>query len=209
MKNKGVAFILSAPSGAGKSSIAKKLIKENSVWLSVSVTTRPKRTYEIEGEDYHFITKSLYKKMYEEQQLLESATVYDHSYGTPKKAVLDRLDQGIDVLFDIDWRGAKILKSLDQFKVVSIFILPPSLQELQSRLIKRGDNLETINNRMLIAKEECEHYLEYDYVLINNDFEETLQNVAAILLSAKSMLAKSYFQKFISSPEFNKYTQTK
>jgi guanylate kinase len=209
MKNKGVAFILSAPSGAGKSSIAKKLIKENSVWLSVSVTTRAKRTGEIDGEDYHFITKSLYKKMYEEQQLLESAMVYDHSYGTPKKAVFDRLEQGIDVLFDIDWRGAKILKSLDQFKVVSIFILPPSLQELQNRLIKRGDNLETINHRMLIAKEECEHYLEYDYVLINNDFEETLKNVSAILLATKSMLAKPYCQKLTSSPEFNRYTQTK
>jgi guanylate kinase len=206
MNNQGIIFILSAPSGGGKSTVARRLIAMNQdLWLSVSVTTRPKRENEVDGKDYYFIDQSSYQKMQSEGQLLESAKIYDNYYGIPKAKIVEKLDQGIDVLFDIDWQGARVIKSLTQFLVVSIFILPPSLQELQNRLIKRGDKPEIISTRMLYAKEECYHSSEYDYVLVNNNLEETVDNVNKILFVSRLGLKKDLQHKLISSPQFSDY----
>ena len=184
---KGSIFILSAPSGTGKSSVAKKLLEQlPNLWLSVSVTTRAKRNGEVEGLDYYFLDNSTYLRLQEEGQLLESAKVYDHHYGTMKKVVFNKLNQGIDVLFDIDWQGARNLRQNSEVEVVSIFLLPPSLAELENRLIIRGDNIEVIAKRMQQAESQIAKRDEYDYILVNDDLEETVTKVMAIITSHKT-----------------------
>jgi guanylate kinase len=207
MINKGIIFILSSPSGGGKSSIAKKLIAEKSdLWLSISCTTRQKRVGEVEGVDYYFIDQNKYLQMKQANLFLEAAQVYDHSYGTPKDVVFQKLSCGVDVLFDIDWQGAKSLQQIADFSVVSIFILPPSLAELRDRLIKRGDLPEFIERRMRQAKDECSHYEQYDYVVVNKDFLKTFDQVCAIIQAEKLSLKNQTTKTFLSQDFFDNTT---
>jgi len=186
-QNKGIIFILSSPSGGGKSSIARKLIGSYlNLSLSISVTTREKRTNEKEGIDYYYIDYSAYQKMLKEDELLESAEVYGYFYGTPRKFVLDHLGRGKDVLFDIDPQGAKAISKIKNlFSIVTIFILPPSLEELERRMHLRGDNIKSIEGRMSKAREYILSFQDYDYVVINDDFDKTCQDIASIFKAEK------------------------
>lgn len=186
---RGLMFILSSPSGAGKTTLSKRLLEKYSnaaaherIVMSVSVTTRTPRPGEMDGKDYFFIDHERYLNMVSAGELLEHARVFDHHYGTPRKFVADNLHSGTDVLFDIDWQGTKQLKEKAAEEVVSIFILPPSMAELERRLQSRAqDSAEVVAKRMSKARSEISHWQEYDYVLINQDVEETLLRIDAIL----------------------------
>jgi len=151
--------------------------------LSISVTTRPKRPQEIDGAHYHFVNSKTFAQMFEKGEFLEYATVFDNQYGTPKEMVDDALKNGNELLFDIDWQGARQIKEkFDKDSIVSIFILPPSLAELERRLRNRAqDPEETVQNRMQKARDEISHYAEYDYILINDDLNSTYNKIRAII----------------------------
>ena len=151
--------------------------------LSVSATTRPQRPQEIDGQHYHFVSDSEFKKMVEQNEFLEHAKVFEHHYGTPKNLVENGLKNGNEVLFDIDWQGARQIKErFDQSSVVSIFILPPSLAELERRLRNRAQDPEKIvQSRMTKARDEISHFSEYDYILINDDLNNTYQKIRSII----------------------------
>jgi guanylate kinase len=176
-------LVLSSPSGAGKTTIAKKLLeRDQTIVKSISVTTRPRRSKEVEGQDYYYVTDTEYYQMIEHGELLEHAEIYGYLYGTPKKAVENILSQGKDILFDIDWQGAEQLTKNSNLDVVKIFILPPSLKELEGRLRKRAeDSEETIRSRMEKASIEISHFTSYDYVVINSDLESSVEQIIAIL----------------------------
>ncbi len=180
---RGFMFVLSSPSGAGKTTIAHKILNfEEEIELSISVTTRPKRPSEIEGEDYHFLPKHEFDKMVQNNELLEYALVYGHHYGTPKASIEKQLAQGTDILFDIDWQGTQQLKQVATADLVSVFLLPPTLKDLEERLYKRAaDEEETIRMRMRKSSDELSHWAEYDYVIINTQLEETVHAVQSIL----------------------------
>lgn len=183
MTRRGFMFVLSSPSGAGKTTIAHKILNlETKIELSISVTTRPKRPPEREGKDYHFVDKDSFTHMINSGQLLEHARVYGYEYGTPKASIEKQLSNGIDVLFDIDWQGTQQLKQISTSDLVSIFLLPPSLKALEERLYKRAaDHEETIRMRMKKAADELSHWAEYDYVIINNQLDKTIHAVQSIL----------------------------
>jgi guanylate kinase len=183
LEHRGVLFVLSSPSGAGKSTIARKLLEADSdIAMSVSVTTRPMRPGEVEGRDYYFSDVPRFKAMVEEDEFLEWAHVFNHRYGTPKRAVNDMLRSGQDVLFDIDWQGAQQLYQKAGGDVVRVFILPPSIGELRDRLVKRGtDGADVIASRMERAASEISHWDGYEYVLINDDVETCFAQVRTIL----------------------------
>lgn len=203
MSDTGIIFIISAPSGGGKTSISKKLVQDNTnLWLSISSTTRPQRSGEVDRVDYYFIDNSTYKTMQEQSQFLESAKVYDYYYGTPKQPVEDKLNQGLDVLFDIDWQGARSIKESSEFPLVSIFILPPSLPALQERLLARGDDVGVIKKRMLKAKEECSHCVEYDYIVVNDSFDDTIATIAKIMQVSKIKFQKQKIKELMASKDF-------
>ena len=176
-------LVLSSPSGGGKTTIAKKLLQyDDNLTLSVSCTTRDPRPKEIEGVDYYFINKDEFEQRAQQKDFYEYELVYGNYYGTPKKKVDQSLNYGIDVLFDIDWQGTRRLISKARADVVSIFILPPSMQELERRLSGRGqDSEEVIQERMQRAANEISHYDEYDYVIVNRTIEESLLKVNHIL----------------------------
>ena len=176
-------FIISSPSGAGKTSITKNLLDSyDNLSLSISVTTRKKRQNEQEGKDYFFIAKEQYDNMIKNHELLEYAEVFGNYYGTPRKFVLDKLSQDQHVIFDIDWQGARELQKHKELNIVSIFILPPSLDELAKRLQKRGlDSKEVIAQRMAKAKNEISHYEEYDYVILNDNFTNAIDKIKKII----------------------------
>ena len=180
---RGLMLILSSPSGAGKTTLSRRLFESDpETRLSISVTTRPPRPDEVEGEDYIFVGDDEFQRMIEAGELLEYATVFGHSYGTPRQAVEDRLEAGRDVLFDIDWHGTQQLQDKSKGDVVRIFILPPSMEALEERLRSRGqDSDETVASRMQQAATEISHWAEYDYVLINRDFDECLGQIKEIL----------------------------
>ncbi len=188
IKRRGLMLVLSSPSGAGKTSIARALLEQdNNLKNSISVTTRPKRPAETHGKDYFFIVDNQFKKMCNKNELLEHAEVFGHFYGTPKDFVFEQLDKGIDVIFDIDWQGTQQIAQLAPNDLVTVFILPPNLQALHERLLRRGqDNEETIAKRMNEAASEISHWPEYHYVIVNNDFEQSLAQVAAILNAERS-----------------------
>lgn len=179
---KGNLYIISAPSGAGKTSLVKKLVtKINNLIVSVSHTTRQSRHGEIEGKDYFFVRVDEFRRMQEQNAFLECAEVFDNFYGTAQKTVEDNLAQGYDVLLEIDWQGAQQVRRLIPDSI-SIFILPPSIDVLRHRLISRGkDNAEIIARRMHDAVTEMSHYPEFDYLIVNDDFNEALQTVKSII----------------------------
>ncbi len=189
---RGLMFVLSSPSGAGKTTISRRMLEmDRELVLSISVTTRARRSNEIDGRDYHFITRERYAEMIIRNELLEHATVFDRHYGTPAAHVYENLARGRDVLFDIDWQGTRQLAQKSRADLVSVFILPPSLQELERRLRTRAqDSNEVVANRMAKAVSEISHWQEYDYVLINDDLEKTIANVMAILTSERLKLAR-------------------
>ena len=182
-KRRGLMFVLSSPSGAGKTTLSRRLLaEEEGVDLSVSVTTRPMRPGEIDGRDYHFIDNTAYEKLVAHDDLLEHATVFDYNYGTPKTQVLEALDHGHDVLFDIDWQGTRQLSERCRADLVSVFILPPTLGELERRLRARAqDSEEVVQKRMAKAVEEISHWEEYDYVVINENLESAMAHIQRIL----------------------------
>ena len=182
LKRRGLLFVLSSPSGAGKTTIARMLLDQDSgISLSVSATTRPMREGEVEGRDYHFVTDAEFDRMVESGQFLEWAHVFGRRYGTLENEVRKSIDAGCDVLLDIDWQGTQQLKQVDP-DIVRVFILPPSMAELERRLRARGtDSDEVIAGRMERAAAEISHWAEYDYVLVNEDKETCLGKVHAIL----------------------------
>ena len=184
---RGLMLILSSPSGAGKSTISRALLKtEQDLIMSVSVTTRKPRPGEVDGVDYIFIGKPEFDRMVRDGELLEHATVFENSYGTPRQAVEDALSAGKDVLFDVDWQGAQQIKGRMPDDMVSVFILPPSIAELEKRLLSRAqDSLEVVRKRMAKAWEEISHYPEYDWVIVNNDVNESVNQVRSILTSER------------------------
>jgi guanylate kinase len=184
---RGLALVLSSPSGAGKSSIAGGLLaREPELEMSVSVTTRPKRPGEVDGKDYHFIDHAAFHRLVAENALLEHAVVFNNVYGTPRARVEAVLAAGRDVLFDIDWQGTQELASRMRRDLVTVFILPPSAAELKRRLTQRAaDSPEVIAGRMAKAGGEMSHFAEYDYVLVNSDLEESIAIVRAILTAER------------------------
>jgi guanylate kinase len=184
---RGLMFVLSSPSGAGKSTMAKKLIEDDAnMALSVSATTRKRRGNEIDGREYKFLEREEFEKMADRGDFLEHAIVFGNHYGTPRAPVEALLIQGRDVLFDVDWQGARALRAAEPVDVVGIFILPPSMKELERRLRARAeDDEETIQRRMARAADEIAHWEEYDYVLVNTRIEETLTQIKQILAAER------------------------
>jgi guanylate kinase len=182
LKRRGLLFVLSSPSGAGKTTIARMLLaKDDGIALSVSATTRPMREGEIDGRDYHFVTDAEFDRMVESGAFLEWAHVFGRRYGTLVSEVTQSIENGCDVLLDIDWQGTQQLKQVDP-DIVRVFILPPSMKELERRLRARGtDSDEVIASRMERAAGEISHWAEYDYVLINEEADACLAKVQAIL----------------------------
>ena len=184
---RGVMMVLASPSGAGKSSISRAIFEDDpNISLSVSVTTRARRTDEIEGTHYHFIDVPAFEKMRGEGELLESAEVHGNFYGTPRAHVEEKLAKGRDILFDIDWQGTQQLLARARADMVTIFILPPSIRELRKRLERRAqDSKQTIETRLKNARIEMEHWKEYDYVLVNEDLDQSCARVRSILAAAR------------------------
>jgi guanylate kinase len=183
VRRRGLMLVMSSPSGAGKTSISRRLLGlEPELALSVSVTTRPRRPAEIDGVHYHFIDEGRFAAMVARGELLEHALVYGNSYGTPRGAVETALAAGRDVLFDIDWQGAQQLRAAAADDMVGVFVLPPSTPELERRLRTRAqDSDETVRFRLAQVTGDVTHWAEYDYVLINRDFEQSVAAVRAIL----------------------------
>lgn len=186
LKRRGLMYVLSSPSGAGKSTIARALLKQNEdLTVSVSATTRQRRGGEVTGKDYHFVDIPTFNQMVENKNMLEYAKVFDNYYGTPRQPVEEALSQGKDVIFDIDWQGTQQLAEMARDDLVTVFILPPSHEELEKRLRNRAlDTRETeeqIQGRMSKASSEMSHYSEYDYVIINKDIESSISKAQTIL----------------------------
>jgi len=184
---RGLMLVLSSPSGAGKTTLSRMLLKaDRGVELSVSVTTRPRRPSEVDGRDYHFIDLRRFDAMVKSGKLLEWAEVFGHSYGTPRRAVDSALRTGRDVLFDIDWQGTQQLREKARDDLVSVFILPPTAKELERRLQRRAqDSHAIIGARMAKAAGEMSHWPEYDYVIVNRDKAEAFVEVRAILAAER------------------------
>jgi guanylate kinase len=183
LERRGLMFVLSSPSGAGKTTLSRLLIERMpGLKMSVSATTRAKRPGEVDGRDYLFVDKPRFEEMVERQELLESATVFDNRYGTPRAPVEAALSAGQDVLFDIDWQGTQQLREKARADVVSVFILPPSAADLEKRLHTRAqDSEQVIRGRMSRASHEMSHWAEYDYIVINHDIDEAFAEVQSVL----------------------------
>jgi guanylate kinase len=193
LPRRGVMLVLSSPSGAGKSSITRALVQEEGerLFLSISVTTRAKRPSEIEGIHYYFIDPVRFSSMRQGGELLEWAEVHGNLYATPRAAVENALARGLDVLFDIDWQGTQQLVAAMPEDIVTIFILPPSMKELQARLERRAeDNAKVIANRLHNAATEIGHWTEYDYIVINDDLQRALLSVRSILAAERLKRAR-------------------
>ena len=187
IQRRGLLLVISSPSGAGKTTLSRRLLAEDSnITMSVSVTTRSPRPGETEGKDYHFIAREEFGRMRDRGDLLEYAEVFGNSYGTPKRPVAEALQAGRDVLFDIDWQGTQQLAQAMEDDLVRIFILPPTAEELRLRLIRRAqDSATTVAKRMAKAADEISHWAEYDYVIINDDLESAARQLDGILTAER------------------------
>lgn len=185
---RGMMFALSSPSGAGKTTLSRKMLAlDEHLNLSISATTRAPRPGEIDGEDYHFMDEDKFARMTMEEAFLEHARVFDHYYGTPRGPVERALEKGHDILFDVDWQGTRQLKYNARKDLVSVFILPPSLAELRRRLLSRSqDSEEVVEKRMEKAIDEISHWDEYDYVIVNTDIEQSLNQIMSILYAERT-----------------------
>lgn len=183
LQRRGLMLILSSPSGAGKTTVARKLLESvQGIGMSVSVTTRPMRPGEVEGKDYHFVDRAEFDRMVEQEEFLEWAEVFGNCYGTPKAQIKAGLKAGQDFLFDIDWQGTQQLYQRMEVDVVRVFLLPPSIEELEDRLRSRAtDSEDVIRGRMARARSEISHWDGYDYVVINQDIDACFQKVCGIL----------------------------
>lgn len=183
VERRGLMFVLSSPSGAGKTTLSRLLIERvRGLTLSVSATTRPMRPGEVDGRDYRFVDNEAFEQMVQRGELLEWARVFDNRYGTPRIPVEEALSSGCDVLFDIDWQGTQQLREKARADVVSVFILPPSAADLESRLHTRAqDSNDVIRGRMDRAAHELSHWAEYDYIVINQNVDEAFAEVHSIL----------------------------
>ena len=205
LKRRGILFVLSSPSGAGKTSIARYILdKDKNIKLSVSLTTRKKRKNEKAGIDYDFISKDVFEKKIKNNFFLEWATVFGNYYGTSREKVHKTLQDGNDVLFDIDWQGTQQLSDNKDFDLVTIFILPPSKTVLEKRLNNRAqDSKIEVIKRMSQASDEISHYMEYNYIVINNNLEEASNQVLSILkaerLKRKRLINLNEFITFLRS----------
>ncbi len=187
-ERRGIMFILSSPSGAGKSTITRRLLETDPAFmLSVSATTRPQRGGEIEGDHYYFVDKKEFSRMVAAGEMLEHATVFENSYGTPRAPVERALASGCDVLFDVDWQGAQQLGASDLAPaVVKVFLLPPSIAELERRLkVRAADSDEVIGRRMRKARDEISHWAEYEYVLINDNLDRCFSQIEKIIAAER------------------------
>ena len=183
IRRRGLMFVLSSPSGAGKSTISREILaRDGNIAMSVSATTRPKRPGEVAGRDYHFVDKAAFNLMVNRQEFLEYAKVFDNYYGTPAAPVRAALAEGRDVLFDIDWQGTQQIAEQARDDLVSVFILPPSTAELERRLTRRAqDPPDVVARRMSKASDEMSHYAEYDYIIVNHGIEDSVDQAMSIL----------------------------
>lgn len=187
ISRRGLMLVLSSPSGAGKTSISRELLRrDRNLVMSVSATTRPMRPGEEEGRDYYFVGPDVFDRMVESGEFLEHATVFNHRYGTPRAPVEEALSGGRDVLFDIDWQGTQQIGETARADLVSVFILPPSTRELERRLTTRAqDPPAIVAQRMAKASDEMSHYFEYDYIVINRDLARSVAEVQAIMTAER------------------------
>ncbi len=190
LARRGLMLVLSSPSGAGKSTISRALIdRDDNLTMSVSATTRPPRPGEVDGKDYFFIDKATFDGMVRDGKMLEHARVFENYYGTPKEPVEAALTSGRDVMFDVDWQGTQQLAENAAKDLVRVFILPPSMEELEQRLHSRAqDSEEVVRKRMAQANAEMSHYPEYDYIIVNSQLDESIARVAAILAAERLKL---------------------
>ena len=193
IEKKGMMFVLSSPSGAGKTTLTKKIAENNSNFtISISYTTRKARLNEINGKDYHFVTTEKFNSLVKENNFFEYANIFDNYYGTHKKTVLGLLSKGKDVLFDIDWQGTQQLKKISDLSVVTIFILPPNIHVLKERLLNRHKGQEKlIQKRMNKFNEEVSHWNEYNYVVVNDDLSKCYENILNIITSEKKGIVQN------------------
>ena len=187
IQKKGMMFVLSSPSGAGKTTLTKKLAEHNSQFIiSISHTTRKPRPSEVNGKDYHFVSKEEFSSLVKKNSFFEYANIFDNCYGTLKKPVLESLSYGKDVLFDIDWQGTQQLKKIKNLALVTFFILPPNIRVLKERLLNRHKQQEKlIEKRMSKFNEEVSHWNEYNYVVINDDLDSCYDKILSIIISEK------------------------
>ena len=192
ISRRGIMLVLSSPSGAGKTTLTRNLLEQENIdypgklELSISATTRPRRPSEIDGVHYHFVTKPRFESMRDHGELLEWAEVHGNYYGTPREPVEKALADGRDVLFDIDWQGTRQLLEKMRDDVVTVFVLPPTAQELKSRLVRRAEDSDTvIAERLRNAAEEFKHWNEYDYILVNRDLDKSFGRLRAILTAER------------------------
>ena len=200
IKKEGVLLVISSPSGTGKTTICKKLLEyDKNIHLSVSVTTRKKRKNEVEGIDYYFRSKKDFLNLKSQNSFIENAFVFENYYGTLKSEVLKQLENGIDVLIDIDWQGTRQITEAMKGNLIKIFLLPPSIDELKKRLSKRNsDSIKEINLRMSKALKEIKHFDEYNYVLVNDNLDNTFQKIVKIIEAERLKLSKQlYLSDFV------------
>ena len=185
-------LVLSSPSGAGKTTLARRLSENDpSIAMSISHTTRQKRKGEQDGIDYHFVDRDAFTQMRDQGEFLEWAVVFDNYYGTTRKPVEQALSRGCDVLFDVDWQGAASLRAKAEDDVVTVFILPPTVSDLEQRLTVRAqDSVETVRRRILGASNEIQHWQEYDYVVVNYDLVQSVEAVRSILAAERLRRAR-------------------
>ena len=193
LSKNGMMFVLSSPSGVGKTTLTKKISQNNKNFIiSISHTTRKPRVNEVNGKDYFFINEKEFNKLIKASSFFEYAKIFDNYYGTSKKQVLDIVDKGKDVLFDIDWQGTQQLKKIKARSLITFFIIPPNIETLKNRLVNRHKGEEKmINKRMEKFVEEISHWNEYNYVLINDDLEECYEKILDIMLSEKKGIKKN------------------